>query len=233
MGEWKAWASAAADLVVGADCAGCGAPGLDWCADCARSCAPRPRLLSSRPGLPPAVAATDNDGPMARVVVAWKDQGRARLTAPLGHALACACLPLAPTGRVALVPVPTDRAQIRRRGADPVAELTCSAVRVLTRADVDALALPLLRRARSTRDQAGLSAAARRRNVAGAFQARPDALERCLARGVGTVLVVDDVLTTGASAAEAVRALRAARVRAAGVAVVADTPPPGRRGAPA
>ncbi len=220
------WRAAAADLAVGADCAGCGVPGLGWCRDCAIACRPAPRLV---PGVAdvPVVAVVDNVGPMARVVVAWKDRGRLRLTEPLGRLLAVGCswLPLA--GRAGLVPVPTARAQVRRRGADPVNLLAARAVGDLGAVGIEAVLLPSLRRRRATRDQAGLGARERQANVRGAFAADHSFVSRCVRAGIDEVVVVDDVLTTGASAREAVRALAAVGVRTTAVVVVAHTPGPG------
>ncbi|GAA1736847.1 hypothetical protein GCM10009710_16430 [Aeromicrobium alkaliterrae] len=170
----------------------------------------------------------DNVGPAARVVVAWKDRGRLRMTGPLGDLLAAGCAALPLDGRVGLVPVPTAPSQVRRRGADPVRLLAERAAQRLTEVGADAVAHPLLRRVRRTRDQVGLAAADRRANVAGAFAAERDALDACVRVGVREVVVVDDVLTSGASAREALRALRSAGVRPAGVVVVAHTPVPVR-----
>ncbi|MGH7393219.1 MAG: phosphoribosyltransferase family protein, partial [Candidatus Rokuibacteriota bacterium] len=71
-----------------------------------------------------------------------------------------------------------------------------------------------LARARPTAPQSDLGAEARRTNVRGAFRAAPAVAGR-------HVVVVDDVLTTGATAAECARALRAAGARGVGVLVVA------------
>ena len=220
------WRSAAADLAVGADCAGCGAPGLGWCRDCAGACRPAPRLV---PGVVdvPVVAVVDNVGPVARVVVSWKDRGRLRLTEPLARLLAIGCSAAPLSGRVGLVPVPTSRAQVRRRGADPVRLLVARATDDLRAVGVDAVLLPALRRVRATRDQAGLDAVERRANVTGAFAAHRSLVSRCVRMGIEEVVVVDDVLTTGASAREAVRALAEAGVRTSAVVVVAHTPRPG------
>lgn len=72
---------------------------------------------------------------------------------------------------------------------------------------------PLLRRVRSTRQQARLGAAARQRNVAGAFYAAP-------LSGEGVVLV-DDVMTSGATVTECALALFAAGAGRVYVATVA------------
>jgi predicted amidophosphoribosyltransferase len=75
---------------------------------------------------------------------------------------------------------------------------------------------PLLRRVRHRPDQVGLDAAQRWASQRGTMTARVDP-------GNPVVVVVDDVITTGSTCAEAVRALNAAGYRAHGVAAVADT----------
>jgi predicted amidophosphoribosyltransferase len=67
---------------------------------------------------------------------------------------------------------------------------------------------------RDTQPQSDLGAAERRANVRGAFEARPEVAGR-------HVVVVDDVLTTGATVAECARALRAAGAARIGVVAVA------------
>ena len=86
---------------------------------------------------------------------------------------------------------------------------------------------PVLRSVRAPRDQAGLGAAERSANLDGSMRCPPGASTALLGRdGSGSgpaVVVVDDVLTTGATAREAQRALEAAGVPVAGVATVAAT----------
>jgi predicted amidophosphoribosyltransferase len=123
---------------------------------------------------------------------------------------------------VLLVPVPSAPRATRVRGADVVALLATVASRRLRARGRPVRAARLLRQSRRVSDQAGLGARGRAANVAGAF-----AVRRPLLRGIpagARVVVVDDVVTTGASAAEAVRVLRGHGVVVLGVAAVAWTP---------
>lgn len=110
-----------------------------------------------------------------------------------------------------VVPVPAHPARLRRRGFNPAALLACHVARVL-----EAPHRPLaLTRIRSTPPQAGLTRGRRLANLAGAFQANPDDV------GGRRVLLVDDVLTTGATAAGCAAALRKAGAFQVHVAVLA------------
>jgi predicted amidophosphoribosyltransferase len=124
-----------------------------------------------------------------------------------------------------LVPPPTGAAVRRRRRGDPVGQLALLAAERLAGAGTDAVAATrVLARRRPVADQTGRDAAARRDNVHGAFRA---------VHGPATpprdVVVVDDVVTTGATAGECARALSAAGWRVLGVAAVATAGrgPPG------
>ncbi|MGY2084962.1 ComF family protein [Blastococcus sp. SYSU DS0539] len=213
--------SALADLVLPRTCAGCGLPGAVLCRGCARLLA-APRLAQPRrfpPGFPPTVAAGGYAGPVRPAVNAFKEQGRAELAAPLGTALALAvaAVRLGVDGRppVLLVPVPASAAAVRARGRDHVRELTARAVAELRAAGVAAAESRALRRRGRIRDSAGLTVAERRANLAGTFVLDRDH------RPTGALLVlVDDVVTTGATLTEAATVL-ATGARPAGLSVVA------------
>lgn len=104
-----------------------------------------------------------------------------------------------------IVPVPLHRVRQLERRYNQSAELARALGRI-TGLSVDPA---LVMRSRRTRQQVGLSADARQRNVAGAFTARPDAVARLRGRGV---VIVDDVVTTGATVKAVTRALNRAGV---------------------
>jgi predicted amidophosphoribosyltransferase len=208
--------SALADLVLPRVCAGCGVPGRVLCPRCAALLAV-PRLATPRRfpwGFPPTAAAGSYRGPVRPAVNAFKEQGRAELARPLGTALAlavAAVVSAVPSSRgpVLLVPVPSSPTALRTRGRDHVGELTGRAVAELRTAGLAAGEARLLRRRGRVRDSAGLSAAARRANLAGTFEAVAEGLLRPMP---GALLVlVDDVVTSGATLTEAAAALSAVR----------------------
>ncbi len=208
------------DLVLPLECGGCGAPATRWCSGCAGQLAAAPdgpRLVGPRvdPQVP-VFALGRYAGARRRAIVAVKEHGRTDLVAPLSAALAAGLnrllgwrlleLPLT------VVPAPTRRSAARRRGGDPVARIAAAAVA----RQPGVLLAPALRMKELTRDSVGLTSAARERNVAGRVR-----LRRCRRPGTGEVLLVDDVVTTGATVAESVRVLRAGGVRVAAVLVLA------------
>ena len=106
-----------------------------------------------------------------------------------------------------MVPAPTRRSAARRRGGDPVTRIAAAA------AGPAATVAPVLRTTGFVRDSVGLSSAARQRNIAGRV--------RLSAVPAGEVLVIDDIVTTGATACEAVRVLVGAGARVAAVLTLA------------
>ncbi|MBW9209110.1 ComF family protein [Mumia sp. zg.B21] len=228
---------AAADLVLGVRCAGCGLPGLVLCERCRRAVGGRPGIRAPdpvplallRPSLVVPVSLTAYEGVVVELLHAYKEEPRTALARPLGALLAVAVL-LAlgvaeergfalgrrQTWSVVLVPVPSRRQAVRARGFDAGAQLARATASALRRQGVRARADPVLRVGRIA-DQAGLGAAERAANLAGAYRVRRPVV------GGAAVVVTDDVVTTGASVGEAVRALTAAGSRPVAVATLAAT----------
>jgi len=197
------------ELVLPRLCARChrGVPaGRGLCATCASALPVVGENEPSPPGLDGCFAAVRYEGEVLDWIHRFKYPAAG--LAGLDPAAACAVHWLARTaasrasacGVELLVPVPLHPRRLRSRGFNPAAALSRSASAALgVPADPTALW-----RARDTRSQTGLSRRARRRNVRGAFRAR-----RGL-RAPAVVCLVDDVVTTGSTLADAARALRGA-----------------------
>ncbi|MGH7308858.1 MAG: ComF family protein [Candidatus Rokuibacteriota bacterium] len=235
----RAWTRAALDLLYPALCPVCQAQlGPDrrdplcggcwariarlqppYCILCGVPAAGEASLAPSAPCLacrsdPPlfdyARAAAPYVDPLRSAVHAFKFHGKRALARPLADLVIEQCARSLPGLADALVPVPLAPVRERERGFNQAALLAERVGRALARP----VRTRWLGRARSTRPQSELAADERRRNVRGAFRATP-AVAGC------HVLVIDDVLTTGATVAECAHALRAAGARIVGVLTVA------------
>lgn len=206
------------DLFLPAECGGCGAPSTRWCDACSGElsvAADQPHVVNPRidPGVP-VFALGRYANARRQAILALKERGRADLVDPLARALAVGVHRLLSWGIIdtplTVVPAPTRRSAARRRGGDPVARLARAAVA----RHPDITVAPALRLRALTRDSVGLGTAARERNVAGRVVLRgsPPRTE---------VMVIDDIVTTGATARESVRILSAAGVRVAAVLAIA------------
>jgi ComF family protein len=178
------------------ECRHCGAPLANGalCARCASDGDPpirRGRAWAAYDGAAPAVR------PVAAVLAAFKYQGLRRL----GRRMAALMATRAHADPGAIVaPLPLHPRRLRQRGFNQSAVLARHLGRALDRR----VALRLLLRTRDTPSQTALSLEARAANVAGAFAVRvPEEVRD------RSILLVDDVWTSGATARAAARALRA------------------------
>lgn len=211
----RVW-DAALDAVLGGLCWGCGTPGRALCPGC-RSALSRERAYTVDQPFP-LIAAHEYRDPVRGLVVAYKERGAWTLARPLGGRLAVAVARLwGSTGvhaRLTLVPVPSRPQVVRERGLDTTLRLCRVAARALRGTGVPVRVVHALSTVGPLRDQAGLDTAGRIANVAGAFGALPLPADE-------PVVIVDDVVTTGATLGEAMRAAHRAGWNPLGAAVVA------------
>ncbi|MER7662924.1 ComF family protein [Streptomyces sp. NPDC096193] len=212
----RRWWQEISGLVLPAACGGCGVPRTPLCERCAHelygSSACRATPDPEPAGLPEVHAAAPYADGVRAVLIAHKERGALGLARPLGVALAgavraSASQPARGEGPLLLVPVPSARHAVRARGHDAARRIALAAAGELRRTGTRARALPVLRQRREVADQAGLTARERVANLSGALVAVPGAGR--LLEG-GRAVLVDDLMTTGASLAEAARALRMA-----------------------
>lgn len=196
-------------LLLPVACAGCEEADVALCEQCLLTLAPDPhrRLIGAGELAFPVWSGLWFEAVPARVIRALKEDGRTGLARALAPALRAALEAAGGVGGVTLVVMPTSRASFRRRGyrvPDLIARR--AGLRVHS----------LLRQTRRVHDQRRLGRDERRRNVEGSMRATDAAGKR--------VIVIDDVVTTGASMVEAVRALRHAGAEVVAAVTVAATP---------
>ncbi|GID98186.1 ComF family protein [Amorphoplanes digitatis] len=222
-----------ADLILPGACAGCGAERvplrLGVCAGCAaalEALTPFPTApVPPPPGMPACTAVGAYEGALRGVLLAYKERGRHRLAGPLGALLAVAVARAAPRGvPVWLLPVPSTASAARERHGDHMARLATQAVRRLRAAGWEAgVGRPL--RALPRPDSASLHVAARAAAAESSLRIKGTSIRVLRRRSTmrGTLIVVDDIVTTGATLAAVTSRLREADMQVTGAAVLAAT----------
>jgi predicted amidophosphoribosyltransferase len=227
-----------ADLVLPSACAGCGAERVPLRFGACAACAAALEALTPYetapvpppPGMPRCTAVGPYAGPLRGALLAYKEKGRHRLARPLGALLAVAVAEAArrggsgPAAPVQLIPVPSTAAAVRDRHGDHMARLAAHAVRRLRAAGWNAeVSRPL--RALPRPDSASLDVAGRAAVAESSLRIKggPIPVSRRRSTMRGTLIVVDDIVTTGATLAAVAGRLREADMQVTGAAVLAAT----------
>lgn len=202
-----------ADVALSRACLGCGREGSVLCLPCK---ARLPQVPAVRERTPVAWFAGEYEGLLRDLVLAHKERGVRALASDLGIVLAHSVWAAGSSAHsITLVPVPAHRSSLIMRGRDCLNEIAHAAASDLRLRGRQCTVEPLLMWKRETARHAGQSA-----------RARMDLGHALVARTRGTagrsVIVVDDVITTGATVDEAVRALEASGIRVTAIACVAS-----------
>jgi ComF family protein len=195
------------DLIFPARCPGCRDVGMALCARCTERCRhlrhePRDGVTRNPPNalLRTSIALYQYDAPLREAIHMFKYRRRRALAGPLG-ALMAEALPRHLGECEVIVPVPLHSTRLRERGFNQSALLAAALGTAMGKPVRETLS-----RTRATAHQVGMDRTARESNVRGAFAWRGGAPPR-------SVLLLDDVLTTGSTMRECARALRSAGVR--------------------
>ena len=174
------------------------------------------------------LALTDFEADSARILSAIKDQGQTALIGPLVAAATeqivefvanAATWPEPAAGTLTLIPVPSRSQGIRKRGFVPAELWAKQIARVLKVGGFASVrVLSALEFVKNVSDQRGLSVEQRHENLVGSMRLRPQ-----LRKLEGRALLIDDVVTTGATIAEAARALNASSFESLGFLTFAET----------
>ena len=181
-------------LVFTPKCLICQRLGVEFCLSCIETIRPfRARDLSE---IEFGFCAGEYSGWLRDSIICYKN-GEAKYTELLSQLLGLTLERFVEASKLTLIPIPSSQQKIKERGFDSMANLCAKLPSVRQGVQLDAANLFLRRR---VVDQVGLSAAQRQSNLSGAFGVR-----RVIS---GTVVLVDDVITTGATMNSAARALK-------------------------
>lgn len=219
-----------ADLMLSRACAACARLGPVVCVECWDRAVDIRRHEVPSADLPPVVVGTRYDGLGRDAVQALKDRGVLAMTDAVGGWLAVAIAALM-TSQVptVLVPIPAHRRSVAARGVDTLHRIGTHAAALLRDGGHTVQLVPALERTVDRGRQVGMTADDRRSAVRATMSVRRGALRH---RSCSALIVIDDVVTTGATVSEAVRALRADGFEVEGIAAACGTPRSGQSGEP-
>ena len=222
----SAWLGVIRDVVLPRGCAGCDAPDAVVCGEC-RELLDR-TVAFDMPGtsMGRGYACAWYRGAVRRVILGWKDHHDEECDVPLSEAmavLAARCLQATVDGMrtVLVVPAPSSSASVHRRGRRHTVVLAAAVARACRDMGVDARVVPLLTMDHVRGRSVQMGGGQRSRRVSGRIAVRRPELCRH-----AHVIVVDDIVTTGATMRQCVDALRSSGAQVVTCLSVAYTPQP-------
>jgi predicted amidophosphoribosyltransferase len=197
-----------AELIFPSRCIGCSQLGISICSTCRKSWHSHiyHRNIKVLEMSYPVISAIEYSPIASRVLLRAKEANQEAadqlLVNAVSHSLRYF---LKNFGFGDLVAIPSRRSATRKRGRDFMQEITGSVAK-----NESIKSLQILQHQRAVRDQSQLNSQQRRRNIEGAFSTSFNLAEAPGSGNIGPLIIVDDLVTTGATLAEAIRALRTA-----------------------
>jgi predicted amidophosphoribosyltransferase len=202
------------ELVFSKACISCSVPQFWLCPSCLAGW--NTNLKKSSIDGKPIYFKSDYTSKTASVILAAKEgndlNAIALLASAISQSIVFSTLDLRGKGIITLITIPSSTSAIRRRGRDHINILAQHVLKNLEEKSITAYYAPILFQKKSTKDQSELSSRQRMENTKGNFVVKSCEIPQ------GAIYLIDDLITTGASMLEGVRALSEAKISiAAGV----------------
>ena len=189
-------------------CICCGKTGVKICDNCSKCWLANPNRSKVESNY--LFFVTKYDETTSPIILAAKESGNREAVKLIARSIASsisfAILNLGIAQPVNLVTIPSQLSAIRRRGRDHINDLAQEVIIQLDQQNIDAICLPILKPIKKIKDQSDLNGLQRKENMSHAFMVKNSPISQ------SAVILIDDLVTTGASIQEGVRALSEAKI---------------------
>ena len=189
-------------------CLCCGKTGVKICHNCSKYWLANPN--KSKVENKCLFFVTTYDETTSPIILAAKESGNREaiklIARSIASSISFAILNLGIAQPINLVTIPSQLSAIRRRGRDHIKDLVQEVIIQLNQQNIDAIYLPILKPIKKIKDQSDLNGLQRKENMSQAFIVKSSPISQ------SAVILIDDLVTTGASIHEGVRALSEAKI---------------------
>ena len=189
-------------------CLSCGKTGAKICHNCSKYWLAKPNKSKIENNY--LFFAATYDESTSPIILAAKESGSREAVKLIARSIACsisfAISNLDISKPINLITIPSQLSAIRKRGRDHIKDLVLEVIIQLDQQNIDAIYLPILKPIKKIKDQSNLNGLQRKENMSHAFIAKSSPISQ------SAVILIDDLVTTGASVQEGVRALAEAKI---------------------
>jgi ComF family protein len=189
-------------------CLCCGKTGVKICHNCSKYWLANPNKSKAENNC--LFFVTTYDETTSPIILAAKESGNREaiklIARSITSSISFAILNLGIAQPINLVTIPSQLSAIRRRGRDHIKDLVQEVITQLHNQNINAIYLPILKPIKKIKDQSDLNGLQRKENMSHAFIVKSSPISQ------SAVILIDDLVTTGASIHEGVRALSEAKI---------------------